>query len=89
MGAEHLGIGSDLCQDQPDSVVRWMREGRWTREVQPAASFPAQPSWFGSNLDFPGLSQGLLAAGFDEAETCLVLGGAWHRFIRDSLPPAG
>ncbi|RWD72317.1 membrane dipeptidase [Mesorhizobium sp.] len=89
MGAEHLGIGSDLCQDQPDSVLRWMREGRWTREVQAAASFPAQPSWFGSNLDFRGLSQGLLAAGFDETGASLVLGGAWHRFIRDSLPPAG
>ncbi|TGS11790.1 membrane dipeptidase [Mesorhizobium sp. M2E.F.Ca.ET.209.01.1.1] len=89
MGAEHLGIGSDLCQHQPDSVVRWMREGRWTREGQAAASFPAQPSWFGSNIDFPGLSQGLLAAGFDETGASLVLGGAWQRFIRDSLPPAG
>ncbi|TIW22487.1 MAG: membrane dipeptidase [Mesorhizobium sp.] len=89
MGAEHLGIGSDLCQDQPDSILRWMREGRWTREVQAAASFPTQPSWFGSNLDFRGLSQGLLAAGFDETGASLVLGGAWNRFIRDSLPSAG
>ncbi|RWB71149.1 MAG: membrane dipeptidase [Mesorhizobium sp.] len=89
VGVEHLGIGSDLCQDQPDSVLRWMREGRWSREVQATASFPTQPSWFGSNRDFPGLSQGLLATGFDKAETRLVLGGAWHRFIRDSLPPAG
>jgi microsomal dipeptidase-like Zn-dependent dipeptidase len=88
MGAGHLGIGSDLCQDQPDSVVRWMREGRWTREVQSAASFPPQPSWFGSNLDFAGLSQGLRSAGFGEAETALVLGGAWHRFIKASLPAA-
>ncbi|RWL86337.1 MAG: membrane dipeptidase [Mesorhizobium sp.] len=89
MGVEHLGIGSDLCQDQPDSVLRWMREGRWSREFQATASFPTQPSWFGSNRDFPGLSQGLLATGFDETETSLVLGGAWHRFIRDSLPSAG
>jgi len=27
-GVGHLGIGSDLCQDQPDSVVEWMRVGR-------------------------------------------------------------
>jgi len=27
MGVDHLGIGSDLCQDQPDSVVEWMRVG--------------------------------------------------------------
>ena len=32
-GAEHLAIGSDLCQDQPDSVVEWMRVGRWSKEI--------------------------------------------------------
>lgn len=88
MGAEHLGIGSDLCQGQPDSVVRWMREGRWTRQAQAAASFPPQPSWFGSNLDFPKVSEGLRSAGFGEAETSFVLGAAWHRFITVSLPSA-
>ncbi len=31
MGTDRLGIGSDLCQDQPDSVVDWMRAGRWTK----------------------------------------------------------
>ena len=31
-GVEHLGLGSDLCQDQPDSVVTWMRQGRWTKK---------------------------------------------------------
>ncbi|AZO42958.1 membrane dipeptidase [Mesorhizobium sp. M7D.F.Ca.US.005.01.1.1] len=86
MGAEQLGIGSDLCQDQPDSVVRWMREGRWTRQAIGAARFPPQPSWFGSNLDFPKLSEGLLSAGFGKVETSLVLGDAWHRFVVTSLP---
>jgi membrane dipeptidase len=33
MGVERLGIGSDLCQDQPDSVVEWMRVGRWTKRI--------------------------------------------------------
>jgi membrane dipeptidase len=31
MGPENIGIGTDLCQDQPDSVVEWMRLGRWTK----------------------------------------------------------
>jgi membrane dipeptidase len=88
MGAEHLGIGSDLCQGQPDSVVRWMREGRWTREANGGASFPPQPAWFKSNLDFPRLSEGLFAAGFDKDAVSLVLGGAWHRFLAGSLAPA-
>ena len=31
MGASKIGIGSDLCLDQPDSVVEWMRNGTWTK----------------------------------------------------------
>ncbi|WP_292418999.1 membrane dipeptidase [Mesorhizobium sp.] len=52
MGSEHLGIGSDLCQDQPDSVVRWIARRPLDRELQTAASFPPQPPWFLSNLNF-------------------------------------
>ena len=33
MGIDHIGLGSDLCQGQPDSVVEWMRSGRWTKTV--------------------------------------------------------
>ncbi|MEM7268009.1 MAG: membrane dipeptidase, partial [Pseudomonadota bacterium] len=66
-GAEHLGIGSDLCQDQPDSVVHWMRNGRWTREVDfgegsaKAAGFPPQPEWFTDNTGFNAIEAGLKA----------------------------
>lgn len=27
-GPQNIGIGTDLCQDQPDSIVEWMRVGR-------------------------------------------------------------
>ena len=33
IGIDHIGFGSDLCQDQPDSVVEWMRVGRWTKKI--------------------------------------------------------
>ena len=56
IGVDHIGIGSDLCQDQPDSVVAWMRNGRWTKSEPSiglgAAVFPPQPSWFRDNRDF-------------------------------------
>ena len=63
-GVEHLGIGSDLWQDQLDSVVEWMRAGRWSKEIDfgegsaAAPGFPPQPAWFRSNADFPGLRDG-------------------------------
>ena len=31
MGVKHIGIGSDLCLNQPNSVVEWMRNGTWTK----------------------------------------------------------
>ena len=66
IGPERIGIGSDLCQDQPDSVVEWMRNGRWTRTGAEAGSppvFPPQPPWFRSNRDFGTFVTGFGAPG--------------------------
>jgi membrane dipeptidase len=85
LGVQGLGIGSDLCQNQPDGVVRWMREGRWTHAKDQTVVFPPQPEWFRSNKDFPQLAEGLASAGFQETEIASVLGGAWRDFIAASF----
>ncbi|MDQ2802196.1 MAG: dipeptidase [Pseudomonadota bacterium] len=85
IGMRNLGIGSDLCQEQPDSVVRWMREGRWTRPDPTPVTFPAQPSWFRDNRDFPRLSSGLRAAGFGPEGADSILGGNWYRFMEEAF----
>lgn len=93
MGAEQIGIGSDLCQDQPDSVVEWMRTGRWTKSVDygegsaNAPGFPPMPGWFQDNRDFPGLALGLRQAGFSAAEVTGIMGGNWLRFFDESFGP--
>ncbi len=90
-GVQHLGIGSDLCQDQPDSVVTWMRNGRWSKEMDygegsaAQAGFPAQPDWFVDNRDMSNLSAGLLAVGFAQAEVDAIMGGNWLRFYDASF----
>ena len=93
IGATQVAIGSDLCQDQPDSVVEWMRSGRWTKEgsapgCAPKATFPPQPSWFRDNRDFPALREPLRRAGFAPSEIDGILGGNWHRFFAQSFAPA-
>ena len=88
VGVDRLGIGSDLCQDQPDHIVRWMREGRWTRPDPAPITFPPQPTWFRDIRDFPRLREGLMAAGFSEVEAGRVLGGNWYRFMSDAFAPA-
>lgn len=93
-GAENLGIGSDLCQDQPDSVVTWMRVGRWTKGQDfgegsaDNPGFPPQPEWFQSNEDFPNLETGLRAIGFSEDEVTGLMGENWLRFYETSFAPA-
>ena len=90
-GVSALGIGSDLCQDQPDSVVEWMRNGRWSRETDfgegSAANpgFPDQPTWFQGIKDFPNLAKGLHDIGFSETETDAIMGGNWLRFYDENF----
>jgi len=93
IGVAHVAIGSDLCQDQPDSVVEWMRSGRWTKEgsapgCAPKATFPPQPEWFRDNRDFPGLRAHLREAGFSPAEADGILGLNWYLFFAKSFEPA-
>ena len=33
MEVKNIGIGSDLCLNQPDSVVEWMRNGTWSKST--------------------------------------------------------
>jgi len=94
-GAEHLGIGSDLCQDQPDSVVEWMRVGRWTKEIDygegsaAAPGFPAMPGWFRDNRDFGNIEAGLRATGLNAEEVAGIMGGNWYRFYAENFTPKG
>lgn len=90
-GTDHFGIGSDLCQDHPDSVVEWMRSGRWTKEVDygegsaAAPGFPNMPDWFRDNRDFGNISSGLQAVGMNDAEVAAIMGGNWYRFFSENF----
>lgn len=91
VGAEHLGLGSDLCQDQPDSIVEWMRSGRWTKQVDygegsaAAPGFPPMPDWFEDNRDFGNIENGLKSVGFNDEEVAGIMGDNWFRFFNESF----
>ena len=93
IGVDHVGFGSDLCQDQPDSVVEWMRNGRWTKEIDYGegsadhAGFPSQPVWFENSTGYPGIAQGLVDVGFDEVEVAKICHGNWYQFFERSFGP--
>ena len=91
MGIDNIGIGSDLCQDQPDSVVEWMRVGRWTKEIDYGegsashAGFPPMPSWFIDNRHFGAIADGLRQQGFSEKDTNAIMGENWLRFYDENF----
>lgn len=93
MGVDPIAIGSDLCQDQPDSVVEWMRNGRWTKTLDfgegsaAAAGFPPQPDWFRDSRDFGNIAKGLTQKGFDAGEVAKIMGGNWLRFFEQNFEP--
>jgi microsomal dipeptidase-like Zn-dependent dipeptidase len=86
MGIDNIGIGTDLCQDHPDSIVEWMRVGRWTKGIDYGegsasnAGFPPMPSWYKDNRDFGNIADGLKAIGMSEEDTNKVMGDNWLRF---------
>ncbi len=88
IGVKHIGIGSDLCIGHPDSVVEWMRNGKWTKTKDYGegsstdANFPKQPDWFKDARGFKNLEQGLKKVGFQEAEVNDILGNNWYNFYR-------
>jgi microsomal dipeptidase-like Zn-dependent dipeptidase len=93
MGVDHIGLGSDLCQGHPDSVVEWMRVGRWTKKIDYGegsasnAGFPPMPAWFNDNRDFGNVEQGLRETGFSAEDTAKVMGNNWLRFFDDNFGP--
>ncbi|MFP6776346.1 MAG: membrane dipeptidase, partial [PS1 clade bacterium] len=94
VGIESIGIGSDLCQNQPDSVVEWMRNGTWSNDLDfgegsaSFAGFPEQPSWFKDNRDFSNIESGLKSVGMNSNNIEAVMGANWLRFFESSFGPA-
>lgn len=90
-GTNNLGIGSDLCQDQNDDVVEWMRVGRWTKKVDygegsaSAPGFPDMPDWFKDNRDFGNIENGLAAVGMSVDEIAGIMGRNWYRFYDENF----
>ncbi len=88
MGAKNIGIGSDLCLEQPDSVVEWMRNGTWAKVKnygegsKNKPGFPKQPKWFSDARGFKNLEVGLKKVGFNEDEVNGILGNNWYNFYK-------
>ncbi|WP_114326886.1 dipeptidase [Candidatus Colwellia aromaticivorans] len=93
MGIDHIGIGTDLCQEQPLSVLEWMRNGRWSKEMdygegsKANADWPRPLSWFRDSRDFPNITKGLQNRGFRTEDIAKVMGMNWLNLLDEGLKP--
>ena len=88
MDINQIGIGSDLCLNQPDNIVEWMRNGTWSKSKnygegsKNKPGFPKQPKWFEDARGFSNIEKGLKQVGFSDTETHGILGNNWYNFYK-------
>ena len=88
MEVKNIGIGSDLCLNQPDSVVEWMRNGTWSKSKnfgegsKDKPGFPKQPDWFMDARGLNNIENGLKKIGFSKDEVAGILGNNWFNFYK-------
>ena len=88
IGIDHIGIGSDLCNNWPDEVVMWMRNGKWTKKLDYGESqtksvfWPEQPHWFKKGSDLKNIYEAMMMNGFSEKEVFKILGENWFQFMK-------
>lgn len=85
VGVDHVGIGTDFCMEQDRPWFEWIFSSQGTI---PADHVPETPSpyrhlqGFGSPREWPRVTEGLLARGYQEADVLKILGGNWLRLFR-------
>jgi len=93
MGIDQVGLGTDLCLDQPYSVLHWMRNGRWARDTDYGegsannAQWPKPLAWLPDASGYPNITQGLAARGFSRDEISKIMGQNWLAFLERSIGP--
>jgi membrane dipeptidase len=92
-GVDSLGIGSDLCLNQPKEVLEWMRNGKWSKAMDYGegnasnSGWPDNLPWFSDSSGMENIYNGLLKYGFNEKEANQILGGNWFSFLHSGLEP--
>ena len=85
VGIDHVGIGTDFCQDQPHSFFEWLFAQQGTKYRPMPFTIPdphVHPADFETPDALPGLASELLRRGYGDEDVSNVLGGNWMRLFR-------
>ncbi len=90
VGIDHVGIGTDFTQDQPESFWRYIGSQQGTKYPSTFADpsirydqLPMSPKGFETPDKFPNLAAALINRGYKPDDTSKILGGNWLRLFRE------
>ena len=84
VGIDHVGIGTDFCQDQPHSFFEWLfsRQGiRPLRRPVPIADPHYHPEGLETPEEMPNIAIELMRRGYGAEDVKKILGGNWLRLF--------
>jgi len=88
VGIDHVGIGTDFCQDQPYSFFQYLfaQQGTKIRPIPlPIPDPHYHPHGFEGPDQMPDLAGELMGRGFSKDDTGKVLGGNFLRLFREVM----
>ena len=86
VGIDHVGIGTDYCQDQPVSFFDWIFSQQGTKPPASSLGYPApfhHPIGMETPDGFASITLELSARGYADSDTSKIIGGNWMRLFRD------
>ena len=88
VGIDHVGMGTDFCQDQPYSFFQYLfaQQGKKIRPMPlPIPDPHYHPHGFSGPDEMPDLSRSLVDRGYSDEDIAKVLGGNFLRLFKDVM----
>jgi len=84
IGVDHVGIGTDYTQDQPEEFFTWLFMQQGTKDKGVRLPWPvSQPAGMETPADLPNVAVALMKRGYTETDVRKILGENWLRLFRE------
>ena len=86
VGMDHVGIGTDYCQDQPKAFFDWIFSQQGTKSPEQPQDFP-DPFLHPGGMETPdklsSVATELVERGYGSEDVTKIVGGNWLRLFRE------
>jgi membrane dipeptidase len=84
IGVDHVAIGTDFTEGQPDDFFRWTHTGKLKSRLNMPLELPViNPLGIRTAAEFPNITARLLARGISPIDVKKIMGDNWLRLFRE------